>query len=61
MVLMVISLVRSGEGKGEGFEDVARYWARVKDGRFALSYLDKQVFSWSVKDVFDKDLFRNKE
>uniref|UniRef100_A0A0A8Y1G9 Helicase ATP-binding domain-containing protein n=1 Tax=Arundo donax TaxID=35708 RepID=A0A0A8Y1G9_ARUDO len=47
--------------EAEGFEDVAEYWARVKkDGRFALSYLDKQVFSWSVKDIFNKDLFRKK-
>ncbi|RCV35092.1 hypothetical protein SETIT_7G211800v2 [Setaria italica] len=46
----------------EGFEDAARYWARVKknDATFALSYLERQVFSWSVKDIFNRDLLRHK-
>ncbi|XP_035821093.1 uncharacterized protein [Zea mays] len=45
----------------EGFEAVAMYWARAKkDGKFGLSYLDNQVFSWSVSDIFDRDLLRKK-
>nr|CAB3485534.1 unnamed protein product [Digitaria exilis] len=57
---------RSGKKRrrdeAEGFEDVARYWARAKrDGKLALSYLDRQVFSWSVKDIFNRDLLRHKK
>ncbi|KAL6652175.1 hypothetical protein ACP70R_011100 [Stipagrostis hirtigluma subsp. patula] len=45
----------------EVFEDVVAYWAKVKnDGKYDLSYLDKLVFSWSVADIFDKNLFRSK-
>jgi senataxin len=41
------------------------YWAKVikkdrKLSRFDLSFLENQVFSWSVKDVFNRDLFREK-
>ncbi|CAL5069574.1 unnamed protein product [Urochloa decumbens] len=41
------------------------YWAKVtkddrKLSRFSLSFLENQVFSWSVKDVFNRDLFREK-
>jgi hypothetical protein len=51
---------RAREGE-ETFEDVARYWARVSKNkeRFALSYLDTLVFSWSVEDVFNRNLFRH--
>lgn len=55
---------RSGKKRrreAEGFEDVAMYWARAKrDGKFGLSYLDNQVFSWSVWDIFNRDLLKNK-
>ncbi|CAL5025815.1 unnamed protein product [Urochloa decumbens] len=56
---------RSGKKRrrdeADGFEEVAKYWTRVKnDGRFALTYLDRQVFSWSVKDIFNRDLLRHK-
>ncbi|KAL6652178.1 hypothetical protein ACP70R_011103 [Stipagrostis hirtigluma subsp. patula] len=47
--------------KRDKFEVVANYWARMKkDDKFPLSYLDNLVFSWSIKDVFNKDLFREK-
>ncbi|TVU16037.1 hypothetical protein EJB05_39584, partial [Eragrostis curvula] len=46
-------------------EAAVSYWDKVvKDDRklskFALSFLENQVFSWSVKDVFNGDLFREK-
>lgn len=49
--------------EGDGFEDVVKYWAsaRVKNNdTFALSYLDEQVLSWSLRDIFNRDLLRNK-
>lgn len=49
--------------EGDGFEDAVKYWAsaRVKNnGKFALSYLDEQVLSWSLRDIFNRDLLRNK-
>jgi senataxin len=56
---------RSGKKRrreeAEGFEGVVRYWARMRnDAKFALTYLDRQVFSWSVKDIFNRDLLRHK-
>ncbi|TVU16034.1 hypothetical protein EJB05_39581, partial [Eragrostis curvula] len=51
---------RKRRRQAKSFEDVAEYWDRVKgDGKFALSYLDSQVFSWSVEDIFNKNLFRD--
>lgn len=47
----------------DGFEDVVKYWASARvmnNGKLALSYLDEQVLSWSVRDIFNKDLLRNK-
>ncbi|TVU16031.1 hypothetical protein EJB05_39578, partial [Eragrostis curvula] len=44
------------------FTEVAWYWARVakNDSKFALSYLEKQVFSWSLEDIFNRNLFMHK-
>ena len=45
--------------EGDGFEDVVKYWASAwvkNNGKFALSYLDEQVLSWSLRE----DLLRNK-
>ncbi|GJN04400.1 hypothetical protein PR202_ga21947 [Eleusine coracana subsp. coracana] len=53
---------RRREEEVGSFGDVARYYlTRIakNDGKFALSYLDKLVFSWSVEDVFNRDLFRH--
>lgn len=49
---------RRGE---EGFEDVLKYWAWMKkEGKVGLSYLDEVVFSWSARDIFNRDLLRKK-
>ncbi|KAL6882577.1 hypothetical protein ACP4OV_011267 [Aristida adscensionis] len=47
------------------FKAVLYYWANMRRhdkrlSKFALSFLENQVFSWSVKDVFNKGLFRDK-
>jgi hypothetical protein len=44
-------------------ESVLRYWyAMVKDDRrlskFDLGHLESIMFSWSVQDIFNRDLFR---
>ncbi|XBI57566.1 hypothetical protein VPH35_038933 [Triticum aestivum] len=44
-------------------EDVRSYWASVKKddkalSRFDLSDLENKIFSWSVQDIFNSDLFR---
>jgi len=51
--------------KVDGIECVMKYLAKVmkvdkKLGRFDLSYLENHVLSWSVDDVFNRDLFREK-
>ncbi|KAL6882572.1 hypothetical protein ACP4OV_011262 [Aristida adscensionis] len=62
------STMRDDEGTASGcrkrrrrpweiMADVAAYWAKVKND--ALSYLDRLVLSWSVGDIFDRNLFRN--
>lgn len=44
--------------QAEGFEAVE---ARAKnDDKFGLSYLDNQVFFWSVRDIFNRDLLNKK-
>ncbi|PWZ05613.1 putative ubiquitin-like-specific protease 1B [Zea mays] len=44
--------------QAEGFEAVE---ARAKnDDKFDLSYLDNQVFFWSVRDIFNRDLLNKK-
>ncbi|GJN26634.1 hypothetical protein PR202_gb14583 [Eleusine coracana subsp. coracana] len=42
---------------GDIMEDVASYWAREKD-RFALGYLENKIFSWSIRDIFNRDLLK---
>ncbi|KAE8768198.1 hypothetical protein D1007_60355 [Hordeum vulgare] len=44
-------------------EAVRSYWAEVKKddkalSRFALGYLEHKIFSWSVHDIFNKNLLR---
>jgi len=39
-------------------EAVASYWAREKN-RFALGHLERKVFSWSIRDIFNRDLLRH--
>lgn len=39
-------------------EALASYWALNKD-RFAPSSLERKVFSWSVDDIFNRDLLRH--
>ncbi|KAM0923989.1 hypothetical protein ACQ4PT_005164 [Festuca glaucescens] len=44
-------------------QSVLRYWdAMVKDDRklckFNLGYLERKMFSWSVQDIFNRDLLR---
>lgn len=44
-------------------EAVRSYWAEVKKddkalSRFALGYLEHKIFSWSVHDIFNKNLHR---
>lgn len=41
------------------------FWAGVNkdvsnNGKWALSHLESQIFSWSINDIFDKDLIDNK-
>ena len=44
--------------QAEGFEAVE---ARAKNvDKFDLSYLDNQVFFWSVRDIFNRDLLNKK-
>lgn len=56
----------AGEAVAAGagpLHDVACYYQNrmVKNAsKFALSYLDRQVFSWSVEDVFNRNLFLHK-
>lgn len=45
-------------------EAVATYWAAVKKddptlNRFALSNLESKVFSWSIRDIFNRDLLKH--
>lgn len=39
-------------------EAVASYWTMEKN-RFALGHLERRVFSWSIRDVFNRDLLRH--
>lgn len=39
-------------------EALASYWALNKD-RFTPSSLERKVFSWSVDDIFNRDLLRH--
>nr|CAB3488038.1 unnamed protein product [Digitaria exilis] len=39
-------------------EAVASYWATEKN-RFVLGHLERKVFSWSIRDVFNRDLLRH--
>jgi senataxin len=39
-------------------EAMASYWALNKD-RFAPSSLERTVFSWSIEDIFNRDLLRH--
>ncbi|CAN6236026.1 unnamed protein product [Urochloa humidicola] len=48
---------RSAEGTGT-MEAVSSYWATEK-GRFGLGHLEKKVFSWSIRDIFNRDLLRH--
>jgi hypothetical protein len=51
------SHIGAGAGSHNTMEAVASYWAREKN-RFRLSHLERKVFSWSVRDVFNRDLLR---
>jgi senataxin len=51
--------------KVNGIKFMMNYLSKVREvdkklSRFNLSYLENQVFSWSVDDVFNRDLFREK-
>lgn len=51
--------------KVNGVKCMMKYLSKVRKvdkqlSRFDLSYLENQVFSWSVNDVFNRDLFREK-
>ena len=51
--------------KVNGMKCMMKYLSKVRKvdknlSRFDLSYLENQVFSWSVDDVFNRDLFREK-
>lgn len=51
--------------KVNGIKCAMKYLSKVRKvdkklSRFHLSYLENQVFSWSVDDVFNRDLFRDK-
>jgi senataxin len=54
----------SDDGDGEfhsvvdTMEAVASYWAREKN-RLALGHLERKVFSWSIRDIFNRDLLRH--
>lgn len=37
---------------------VASYWNRNKSS-FGLGHLERKVFSWSVPDIFNRDLLRH--
>ena len=39
-------------------EAVESYWALNKD-RFSPSSLERKVFSWSIDDIFNRDLLRH--
>jgi hypothetical protein len=44
-------------------EAVLSYWAALKKddktlNRFSLGYLEHKILSWSVQDIFNKNLFR---
>ena len=44
-----------GESAMDEMEAVASYWALHKN-RFAIGHLARKVFSWSVQDIFTRDL-----
>jgi hypothetical protein len=44
-------------------ESVLSYWAALKKddktvNRFSLGYLEHKILSWSVQDIFNKNLLR---
>ena len=54
---------REAEVQAKRRESVLSYWAAVvKDDRklskFNLGYLEHKIFSWSVQDIFNRDLLR---
>ncbi|EEC77853.1 hypothetical protein OsI_17109 [Oryza sativa Indica Group] len=49
----------------DAIQSVVNYWEKLKKrdsslSKFALSYLVRQIFSWSIEDVFNKELFKQK-
>ena len=58
---MLPKTFKGRSGKKRPRDGAEEYWAReMKDGKLALSYLERQVFSWSVEDIFNRDLLRHK-
>lgn len=46
-------------------KDVADFWSRMKKGKhkldtWDLTYLECKIFSWSLEDVLNKDLLKEK-
>ncbi|KAM0909729.1 hypothetical protein ACQ4PT_014632 [Festuca glaucescens] len=51
--------------EGEKMRAVADYWARMKKGKrtldsWDLTYLECEIFSWSLEDVLNKNLLKEK-
>jgi hypothetical protein len=51
--------------EGKKMRAVADYWARMKKGKrtldsWDLTYLECEIFSWSLEDVLNKNLLKEK-